>query len=103
MKLLVVLSIKEYQRKVASLLEEAGVRRFSVSDITGYKKREESLGWFAAHPNIAKTDSIVLFSFTTGEIAGEAIRRIDSCNLEVENPFPVHAFIVDVEKFSNLV
>jgi hypothetical protein len=35
MKLLVVLSIKEYQERVASLLHDAGIKRFSVTDITG--------------------------------------------------------------------
>ena len=37
MKLLVVLSIKEYQEQVGSLLHDAGVKRFSVTNITGYK------------------------------------------------------------------
>ena len=36
-KLLVVLSIKEYQEQIGSLLHEAGVKRFSVTNITGYK------------------------------------------------------------------
>lgn len=34
-KLLVVLSKKEYQERVASLLHDAGIKRFSVTDITG--------------------------------------------------------------------
>ena len=73
MKLLVVLSIKEYQEQVGSLLHEAGVKRFSVTNITGYKKKEENLGWFAANGSNAKTNSIMLFSFVTKEIADKAI------------------------------
>ncbi|MDH6303706.1 nitrogen regulatory protein PII [Parabacteroides sp. PF5-5] len=103
MKLLVVLSIKEYQERVASLLQDAGVRRFSVTDITGYKKKKESLGWFAADSSNAKTNSIMLFSFLTKEIADKAIMEIDTCNIETKNPFPVHAFILDVEHFSKLL
>ncbi|WP_080905982.1 hypothetical protein [Parabacteroides sp. Marseille-P3160] len=103
MKLLVVLSIKEYQEQVGSLLHEAGVKRFSVTNITGYKKKKESLGWFAANGNNAKTNSIMLFSFVTKEIADKAIVEIDSCNIETKNPFPVHAFILDVENFSKLI
>lgn len=103
MKLLVVLSIKEYQERVASLLQDAGITRFSVSDIIGYRKRKENLGWFAADGSNAKTNSIMLFSFTTEEIAERAIVEIDSCNEETNNPFPVHAFIVDVEEFSKMI
>lgn len=103
MKLLVVLSIKEYQERVARLLHDAGVQRFSVTNITGYRKREESLGWFAANASSAKTNSIMLFSFVSKEIADKAISEIDSCNIETKNPFPVHAFILDVENFSKLI
>ena len=38
MKLIVVLSIAEYQERVARLLHEAGIVRFSTVNITGYKK-----------------------------------------------------------------
>ncbi len=103
MKLLVVLSIKEYQERVASLLQDAGVTQFSVSNITGYKKRSENLGWFAANGSNAKTNSIMLFSFTSQEIAEKAIAEIDSCNIETNNPFPVHAFILDVENSFKLI
>ncbi len=103
MKLLVVLSIKEYQEQVASLLQNAGVTRFSVTNITGYKKKEESLGWFAANASNAKTNSIMLFSFATQEIVDKAIAKIDTCNEETDNPFPVHAFVMNVENFSKLI
>lgn len=103
MKLLVILSVKEYQRKVTALLEEAGVNRFSVADIAGYKKKKGSISWFASHPDSEKTDSILLFSFTGEDIADEAINKINECNAEMQNPFPVHAFVMNVESFSNLI
>ncbi|MDF9829504.1 hypothetical protein [Parabacteroides sp. PF5-6] len=102
MKLLIVLSIQEYQEQVARLLQDAGVKRFSVTDIVGYKQKKENPGWFAADSTSAKTNSILLFSFLEKEIADKAVAEIDTCNLETENPFPVHAFILDVENFSKL-
>ncbi|KKB53066.1 hypothetical protein HMPREF1212_01228 [Parabacteroides sp. HGS0025] len=102
MKLLVVLSIKEYQERVAGMLQDAGVNRFSVTNITGYKRKKENLGWFAVNSNNAKTNSIMLFSFVEKEIADRALTEIDTCNIETENPFPVHVFILDVENFSKL-
>ncbi len=102
MKLLVVLSIKEHQERVASLLQNAGIVKFSVADITGYKKREESLGWFA-NSNNAKTNSIMLFSFTSEEVASKAIAEIENCNMEIKSRFPAHAFVMDVELFSKIM
>lgn len=103
MKLLVVLSVREYRQRVAGLLEEAGINRFSTTDITGYKKSSGSISWFASHPDNAKMNSILIFSFTTEDIANRAIGVINKCNKETENPFPVHAFVVNVESFSNLL
>ncbi len=103
MKLLVVLSIREYQSKVIPLIEEAGVNRFSVTDIIGYKKKSGSLSWFASHPDHGQTSSFLLFSFTTADVANQAIEAINKCNEETDNPFPVHAFVMDVENFSQLL
>lgn len=103
MKLLVVLSIKEYQEQVADLLQQAGVNRLSVTDIVGYKKKKENLGWFAASSHSAKTDSIMLFSFTSQEVVNNALDSISNCNIEIDNPFPVHAFVLDVESFSKFM
>ncbi|MBD8389303.1 hypothetical protein [Dysgonomonas sp. BGC7] len=103
MKLLVVLSIKEHQEQVADLLQNTGIKRFSVSNIIGYKKKKENPGWFAANAGDAKTNSIMLFSFTTEEIANKTISKIDKCNEETQNPFPVHAFILDIENFSKFL
>lgn len=103
MKLLVALSIKEYQEQVAHLLRDAGVEKFSVMDITGYKNREENLGWFAANADNTKTNSILLFSFTANEIAEKAIVLIDSRNAETKSPFPLHAFVLDVDNFSKFI
>lgn len=103
MKLLVVLSIKEHQEQVSDLLQKAGIDRFSVTDIAGYKKVKENIGWYGANSGTAKTNSIMLFSFTTSELADKAIAEIDSCNVDTSNPFPVHAFVLDVENFSKFI
>lgn len=100
MKLLVVLSIKEHQGEVARLLEASGIGVFSVSDITGYKKRShDNTGWFGL--GNGRTNAIALFSFTTSELAENALAAVRQCNLEKENPFPVRAYIINVEQFSD--
>lgn len=105
MKLLIVLSIKEFREKVAELLQKSEVSRFSVIDMVGYKRNKRSPydNWFGANADNAKTNSILLFSFTTKEKAENVIKSIDQCNEEVQNTYPVHAFVLDVEAFSNIL
>lgn len=105
MKLLIVLSISEYHDKVADILQRTGVNRFSATRITGHKqkKAEHYLNWFSATSSSAKTNSIMLFSFTTREVAEQAISELNKCNEETQNPFPVHAFILDVESHSKFI
>ncbi|MCI1647716.1 MAG: hypothetical protein LKI39_10245 [Bacteroides sp.] len=105
MKLLIVLSIDEYRDQVAKILEKAGVNRFSATHINGYKQRKANpnLNWFSQGSGNAKTNSVLLFSFTTKEVAEQAIAALDTCNIETQNPFPVHAFILDVESYSKLI
>ncbi|AVM53589.1 hypothetical protein JN06_01837 [Bacteroides zoogleoformans] len=101
MKLIVVLSITEYREQVTKLLHEAGVTRFSLMDITGYKRKKErvALNWFGTEAE-AKVNSILMFSFASEEVARNVIRVVDTCNGEARNPFPVHAFMLDVEQYS---
>lgn len=104
MKVLIALSVKEYQRKVGGILEEAGVDRFSVIDMVGYKRRAKNISWFASHPDSTKTSSILMFSFTTEDIANEAINRINEHNgSDNEDNFPIRAFVLDVEQFTKLI
>lgn len=104
MKLLIILSIIEEQPNAARLLHDSGLDRFSVVNITGYKKSKmcSALGWFGQGSACEKTNSIMMFSFTTEEIARQVIRNISSYNEEEKRSFPLHAFVLDVEQFANI-
>lgn len=105
MKLTVILSIKENHDRVAELLDHAGVKRFSTIHITGHKKDKEShlYNWFGENSAGAKTNSIMFFCFATEEVSDLIIKKVDECNLNTEYSFPVHAFVMDVEKHSILL
>ena len=105
MKLTVILSIFESHDRVAKLLDQAGVKRFSTIKITGYKKDKESLmlNWFGEKSGNAKTNSIMFFCFTTEEESALIIEKVNQCNLDSEYTFPAHAFVMDVEKNSILL
>ena len=105
MKLTIILSIKESHDRVAELLDQAGVKRFSTIDITGYKKDKESklLNWFGEKSGHAKTNSIMFFCFTTEEESSLVIEKVNQCNMDSGFSFPAHAFVIDVEKNSILL
>lgn len=101
MKMLVVTSLKEYQPKVASILGEAGITAFSVTDTVGYKMIKQPAleeGWFGY--GRGKFNSVFFFSFSGDEETQKAMELIRSCNLEKQERFPVKGFVVEVEAFT---
>ena len=104
MKLLVILSIVEEQKTAARLLHESGCNRFSVMNITGYKKSEmcTALGWFGQGSACERTNSIMMFTFTTEDIAQQVIANISRYNEAEQRSFPLHAFVLDVEQFAKI-
>ena len=98
MKLIVVLSIAEHQERAAALLHRAGIKRFSVAPIAGYRKNKDnaSLNWFSPRSQDVKTRSIALFSFAPDESVARVIEEVNQCNHCTGGPFPLHAFVLDV-------
>ena len=102
MKLLVVTSLKEYQKKVALILDQAGIAVFSVSQTIGFKDHQTPNlldNWFSSGSE--EFDSIFLFSFTEDAKAEHALKLVNQYNLENETGFPIHAFLLPVDKSSH--
>ena len=101
MKLLVVTSLKEYQKNVAHILDKAGIEVFSVSETIGFKDHQTSNlldNWFSSGSE--QFDSIFLFSFTEAAKAEHALELIKKYNDENVTGFPIRAFIIPVDKSS---
>lgn len=101
MKLLVITSLKEYQKKVSHILDEAGIDVFSVSQTIGIKDHQRPNlldNWFSSGSE--QFDSVFLFSFTEDSKAETAIELIKKYNAENETGFPLRAFVIPVEKSS---
>lgn len=101
MKLLFVTSLREYQKTVAAIFEEANIKVFSVSNTIGHK--DDHTGnllddWFASGEE--EFDSIFLFSFTEDTYAVNALELIKKYNENTQSKFPIRAFIVPVEQSS---
>ena len=99
MKLLVVTSLKEYQKKVAQLLDQAKISVFSVTETIGVKDQQETNlmdNWFSSGSE--HFDSVFQFSFTDAAKADQALSLIKKYNAENETGFPIRAFVLPVEK-----
>ena len=101
MKLLFITSLKEYQKDVAGILDQADVSIFSVSNTIGFKDHHKTNlldNWFSSGDE--QFDSIFLFSFTDETRANKTLSLIQEYNQTNKNDFPIRVFILPVEKSS---
>jgi hypothetical protein len=101
MKLLVVTSLKEYQKDLANIMDLAGVTVFSVTETRGFRDQHTPNlldSWFASGGE--QFDSIFLFSFTEAAKADRALWLIREYNTENRTGFPIRAFVMAVENSS---
>lgn len=100
MKLLIVAAIKEYNETVGSILKEASIPVFSITDMTGIKNGVDTSlldDWFSR--GIGKFDSVFVFCFTTETNTELALSLITKFNDKEGIAFPIRAFVLPVEKF----
>ncbi|HEX5167591.1 MAG TPA: hypothetical protein VFW11_00355 [Cyclobacteriaceae bacterium] len=101
MKLLLVTSLKEYQKTTAAIMDQAGIEVFSISETIGFRDNQKPNlldSWFSSGGE--QFDSIFLFSFTEQSKAERAMELIKRYNEANETGFPIRAFIVPVDQAS---
>lgn len=102
MKLLVITSIKEYQKTVAQILQKSNIAVFSLTETAGFKEHHTTNrpdNWFGGGSE--QFDSIVVFSFTDDTNAETAIQHIRQHNAAGDGSFPIRGFVMPVEMSSN--
>ena len=104
MKLLIVWCVEEQMESVGRLLHETGIDHFNVMQATHYQRSKHcgALSWFGREATCAQTQALTLSSFTTEDLAHEAVKRIIRYNAENENLFPPRAYVINVEEFSQI-
>jgi hypothetical protein len=99
MKLLIVAAIKEDTKNVSTILKNASISVFSVTDTMGVKNTIDTDlldDWFSR--GTGKVDSVFVFCFTTAQNAEHALKEIELHNQKKSDGFPVRAFVLAVEK-----
>lgn len=101
MKLLVITTLKDYQKKVADILSKCGISVFSVSETIGFKDQHHFNlldNWFSSGGD--QFNSIVVFSFTSNDNANSVMAEVKKYNEIHDSGFPIRAFIMTVDQSS---
>lgn len=102
MKLLIVAAIKEDAEKVSTILKQASIPVFSITDTMGVKNTIDADlldDWFSR--GVGKFDSVFIFCFTSETNTEKALKGIDLYNQSQASNFPIRAFVLAVEKALN--
>jgi len=100
MKLLIVTSLKELKDDVSAILKKTGISTFSFSETIGVKTGnmpDVSDSWFSSDNN-HEFRSVFFFSFTDEEKIKHVFTELEAFNTLDRVNYPVHGFILPVEK-----
>ena len=98
MKLLIISCIEEMQDCMKRLLHEAGASCMNVTAATGYRKGDAcaALSWFGRGSACEQANTLLIFSFTSDEVAHRALMLIEHHNAEHPSNFSPRAYTLEV-------
>ena len=102
MKLLLITSILEFEKEVATLFKNAEIIVYSTSNIQGHKFFSSTNiqdNWFSAQSDTF--NSKLYFSFASKEKIYEMLKEIELFNAEKQTTNPIKAIVLDIEKYIN--
>lgn len=101
MKLIIVLSDDSYSDETAKIFSKAHIPIFSEMDIRGFKTKKKEgadlMNWFASAKYPAY--SSMNFAFVNKGQEEELFSEIEDFNKNFPEHAPIHAFVLNVEKF----
>ena len=98
MKLLLITTIKEFEKNVKNLLVNSGVSVFSYTAVKGYKADQKATvdNWFAAE--ITESNSLMFMAFVEDEKMDEVCGKVKNFNAKQEFQSKVHVVTLNIEK-----
>ena len=99
MKLLLITTIKEFEKNVKDLLVHSGVSVFSYTAVKGYKAegKEASVNnWFAS--DVTESNSLMFMAFVEDEKMDEVCGKVKNFNAKQEFQSKVHVVTLNIEK-----
>lgn len=99
MKLLLITTIKEFEKNVKDLLVHSGVNVFSYTAVKGYKaesKEAHADNWFASE--VTESNSLMFMAFVADDKMDEICGKVRNFNSKQEFQSKVHVATLDIEK-----
>ncbi|MBG7630774.1 MAG: hypothetical protein IZT56_10100 [Bacteroidetes bacterium] len=99
MKLLMITSVKEFEKDVCKLFKASKIEVYSTLDVQGNKLQKPTNiqdNWFSAQRDTL--DSKLFFTFTSEELIDEMLKEVESYNKEKASNNPVKAIVMNIEK-----
>lgn len=101
MKVVIVFCVSSFYDDLKKIYRTAGVNTFSEFDVKGFSRKQDKNGaatnWFASSKEYY--DSIATFTFIDEEKGSVLLNQISKFNKELDCCSPMHAYMLDVEKF----
>lgn len=101
MKVVINFCVEDFFEDLKKIYQFAGVEAYSEFDIKGFVRKQESSteapNWFASTKD--HYDSKATFAFLSAEKGELLLNQIKKFNSEMDCCSPIHAYMLDVEKF----
>lgn len=101
MKVVIIFCVSSFYDDLKKIYRTSGVDAYSEFDVKGFTRKHDKDGvatnWFASSKEYY--DSIATFAFLSEEKGAELMSQILKFNKELDCCSPMHAYMLDVEKF----
>lgn len=99
MKLLIITSVKEFEKEIKQILKKAEVKRFSYQDVNGFSDASgEAIegNWFASerHTN----ESLLFYAFVPKENVAKVFDLVAQFNAKQETASHIHLAMLPIER-----
>lgn len=99
MKLLIITSIKAFEKEVKSILKKANVKTYSYKDVIGYRDASELAvqeNWFANDMN--EGEAILFYAFVKKENVDMVFDMVTAFNEKEASLSSIHVAVMNIEK-----
>ena len=99
MKLLLITSIRSFEKEIKSILKKADVKTYSYKDVTGYRDVSEldvQKNWFANEMN--EGEAILFYAFVKKENVDMVFDMVITFNEQQETLSSIHVAVINIER-----
>jgi hypothetical protein len=99
MKLLVITSIKAFEKDIKNMLKKADVSSYSYKDVIGYRNVSEisiQENWFANEMN--EGESLFFYAFVKKENIDLVFDLVEEFNKNQESLSSIHLAVINIER-----